>query len=288
MNWASIAMELSVLPLMLYWRTRLLACFLLAGFFASLIWPFRMDMIGPVGLAAVVLIASGAVPGARMQMSGLAWILTFYVGFAAVEVLSDSHSYLYRHIRLPSVLRRLHDWTTNLYSPTARWLTNNVTFFTPKSLFTSQHLANMSAFRVQVQLADGTTVEPVQVFQADRRGGIDTQGWGCTRHFQSCMYEISRMSPGKGDTPPLVTLLLRYALKKTHGVSATLLVSPLDDPQVRWTAASTYSIPPPPPYPWGRLTLLTIEVALAAALAWLFRFAWRKGLMKRLAFVKLT
>jgi hypothetical protein len=289
MNWASIAMELSVLPLMLYWRTRLLACCLLAGFFASLIWPFRMDMIGPVGLGATVLIASSALPGARMQMSGLAWILAFYVGFAGVEVLANNRSSLCRSPGAYSLVSRLHNWAASFDSPSARWLTNNATFFTPKALFSSQHLANIKAFRVQVKTADGTTVEPIRVFNADRTGGVDTQGWGCTRHFQSCMYEISRMSPNgnNGDVPPVVTLLLRYALKKTHGVSATLLLSALDDPQVKWSAVHTYSIPPPPPFPWARLWFLVVELALAVALAWLIRLAWHRGLLRRLAFAKL-
>jgi len=288
MNWASMGMELSVLPLMLYWRTRLLACCLLAGFFASLIWPFRMDMIGPVGLGATVLIGSGAVVGVRMRMSGLAWIMSFYVGFAGVELLSNNQSYLCRTLGAYSLFSRLHDWAASFYSPSARWLTNNATFFTPKALFSSQHLTDISAFRVQVQKADGTIVEPVQVFNPDRTGGVDTQGWGCTRHFQSCMFEISRMSPtSNDDVPPVVTLLLRYALKKTHGVSATLLLSALDDPQVRWTVASTYSIPPPPPFPWARLWFLAFELALAAALAWLLGFAWRRGLLRRIAFARI-
>src|SRR5262249_7623723 len=107
-------------------------------------------------------------------------------------------------------------------------------------------------------------------------------------HFQSCMYEISRMPlDGQGDVPPVVTHLLGYALKKTHGVSATLLLSSLDDPQIRWTAAASYSIPPPPPFPWARLGFLVFELVLAAALAGLFRFAWRRGLVRRLAFAKL-
>jgi hypothetical protein len=287
MNWASITMELSVLPLMLYWRTRLLACFLLGGFFASLMWPFRMDMIGPVGLSAVLLIASAAVTGARMQMSGLGWILTFYVGFAGVELLTENPKDLARFIPYPSLLWRLHNWSVNLYSPSARWLTHNATFFTPKSLFSSQHLTNITAFRVQVKLADGSTVEPVQVFDADRRGGKDTQGWGCTRHFQACMYAISTMPTGNAETPPVVTLLLRYALKKTHGVSATLLVSPLDDTEVQWTAVSTYSMPPSRPFPWVRLWFLAFELSLAVLLAWLLRVAWRRGLVRRLGFAKL-
>jgi hypothetical protein len=287
MNWASVGMELSVLPLMLYWRTRLAACCLLAAFFASLIWPFRMDMIGPVGLAAVALIASGAMPGVRMCMSGLAWIMTFYVGFAGVEVLSDNRSYLSNNLGVHSLFYRLHEWAVSFYSPSARWLTHNATFFTPKALFSTQHLENIRAFRVQVQKADGTIVEPVQVFNADRRGGADTQGWGCTRHFQSCMYEISRWSPEGGDVPPVVTHLMRYALKKAHGVSATILIAGLDDPQAQWKAVHTYSLPPPPPFPWGRLWLLAFELVLAAALVLLFRIAWRRGLVRRLAYVKL-
>ena len=141
---------------------------------------------------------------------------------------------------------------------------------------------------MQVKKAAGTTVEPIQVFNADRGGGVDTQGWGCTRHFQSCMYEISRMSlHGNGDVPPVAILLLRYAFEKTHGVSATLLLSPLDDPQVTWSAVHTYSIPPTVPFPWARLWFLLFELALAAALALLLRPAWRRGLVRRLAFAKL-
>jgi hypothetical protein len=279
MNWASIGMELSVLPLMLYWRTRLLACCLLGGFFASLIWPFRMDMIGPVGLSAVLLIASGSVPGVRMRLSGLAWIMSFYVGFAGVEVLSASDTYLPNNIGPRALFSRLHDWALGFYSPSARWLSHNATFFTPKALFSSQHLTNQNAFRILVKRADGSIVEPVQVFNPDLTGGIDTQGWGCTRHFQAFTY---------GGLPqPVVNLLLRYALKKGRGVSATLLLSQLDDPKVEWKAVYGYAPPPPPPFPRDRLWILIFEFALAASLAWFLRVAWRRGLVRRVAFVKL-
>jgi hypothetical protein len=278
MNWASMAMELSVLPLMLYRRTRLVAALLLAGFFASLIWPFRMDMIGPVGLSAALLVASSAVPGVRMRMSGLAWIMSFYVGFAGVAVLSDPDAYLAKHIGPQSVFSRVNNWAKDFYSPLAEWLTHHATFFTPKSLFSSEHLTNLNAFRVLVKRADGSIVEPVRVFNADRTGGPDTQGWGCTRHFQAFMY---------GGLPqPMVDLLLRYAMKKGRGISASLLLSPLDDPKAEWKVVHAYAIPPPPPFPWGRFWLLIFEVGLAAVLWWLLKLAWRRGLVRRVALAK--
>jgi len=195
-----------------------------------------------------------------------------------VEVLSANDTYLPNNIGPPSLFSRLHDWANGLYSPSARWLSHNATFFTPKVLFSSQHLTNLTAFRVLVKRSDGSIVEPVRVFNPDRTGGVDTQGWGCTRHFQAFMYD--------GNAQPVVNLLLCYAMKKGRGISATLLLSPLDGPEVEWKPVFGYALPPPPPFPWSRLWLLAFELALAAGLAWLLRVAWRRGLVRRIAFAK--
>ncbi len=283
MNWAALGMELSVLPLMLYWRTRIVACAGFLAFFASLIWPFRMDMIGPVGISMVLLVLSGSIWGVRMQMSGLAWIMAFYVGVAGVEVLTP---FLSSRLLPDDISYALRTNASGFHAGTWRWLTGNITFMVPKQLFSSQHLTNLWAFRIVVERADGSTVEPVRVFNPDRTAGPDTQRWGCTRHFQACMYGITG-GEVYGAARQTMDLLLRYAMRQGRGISAKLLVTPLGTDRVQWKEIYAYHAPLPPPFPWNRFAIFVFaSVALGATIV-LFKVGLYRGWIQRIAFVRI-
>jgi hypothetical protein len=246
MNWAALAMELAVLPLMLYWRTRPIACALLGGFFASLIWPCRMDMIGPVGLCIVLVILAGSLPMSRMKMSGMAWIMALYVLIAGTSDISSLPAW--RHFKSREMWKRISFLAGGWYPPSAQWLNYNATMMVPNQLFTSEHIMNINAFRVLVTMPDGTIQEPIRVFTADRKGGPDTQGIACTRHYQSMVYSIGAVLNRRSYPPHSednLDALLTHAIRKAGGVSATLVISPLDKPFDGWTPMRSLKAPRP-------------------------------------------
>src|SRR5262249_15508843 len=157
MNWAAVGMELAALPLMFHPRTRTWACLLYFGFFFSLIWPFRMDMIGPVGVCMTLLVLAGSVEGIRCRMNGLAWALTFYVGIAGADAVIPLVSQRYLPYSTDSTISKS---LADLVSPSIRWLSKNVTMIGRTELFSAQHIAHLYAFRIIVLKADGTTAEP--------------------------------------------------------------------------------------------------------------------------------
>jgi hypothetical protein len=287
MNWAALGMELAALPLMFHPRTRAWACLLYFGFFFSLIWPFRMDMIGPVGICMTLLVLAGSVEGIRCRMNGLAWVLAFYVGIVGADAVIPLMS---RRFLSNSTDLTISKSLADLVSPSFRWLSDNVTMIGRTQLFSAQHIAHLYAFRVIVVKADGTTAEPVRVFNPDRSGGPDTQGLACTRHFQACIYDITANMNIGDNRGPAGIALMKYAIKKAHGVSAKMLVSFLDDKFEGWQEAYNFTPPPPPPpapFPWRRFGLFLAEIIAFMAAFGLLRTAWQRGWFRRLMTAKL-
>jgi hypothetical protein len=229
-NYAGLLMELGALPLMIFRRTRLAACIVMAGFFASLIWPCRMDMIGPVGLCIVLVVLAGSFARSELRMSALGWCMAAYVFIAGSFDVTSALAIGKPAYPMARMWQVVNDGIGAWYPDGARFVNEHVTFMTPNSLFSSPQVTGIWAFRVVVTMPDGARVEPVRVFNADRTGGCDTQGFACTRHYQACIYQLSDYARSNGDGPTeSVDVLMRHAMRRAGGgASATLLVSSLE------------------------------------------------------------
>ena len=249
LNYVTIVVELSILPLVMFRRSRLLACGLLAAFFWGLIFPFRIDWIGPVGLL-VPLAISASTPFAdrlfakeqRVTNDALprrleCWVALFLVVYATVMSTRAVVSVPGRS-PIPERLRRRVDKVINAICPQFVILANaRSTFFSYKGLFSSPHTVGVWAFRVEVESADGSVVEPIQVFKQDLSGGHYTHGLGMPRYYQGCMYPIGYLAMllAKGasvtDAECIVPdHILRYAARNP-GQKARILVCPIAVPR---------------------------------------------------------
>jgi hypothetical protein len=124
------------------------------------------------------------------------------------------------------------------------WVQTETTQQRPAQLFSSQHLVGLWAFRVIVECANGGNREPIQIFDANCRGGRDTQAWGSVRYYQACMYNISYWAADQSRGNPLpsdeqvrtIDALMVYCanLAKEQGSKpreVRLLVRPLTVPR---------------------------------------------------------
>ncbi len=242
MNYAALAMELAILPLMLFRWTRPFACVLLFVFFLSLIWPFRMDMIGPVGICIALTVTAGAIAALaeKQIMPWIGWIMLGYVAVAGTVDLTSVFGAASGWMS-PSQWRAFNFLVAGWYPRSIGWVDEHSTFMRPNPLFVSQQTLNIWAWRVLVKMPDGSTVEPVRVFNADRSGGTSTQAWASTRHYQACVYTISDFanSGGLANTDQ-IDVLMEHAIKRAGGVSASLVVSPLDQPFDGWRSVHDF------------------------------------------------
>jgi hypothetical protein len=246
MNYAALFTEVGALPLMLFRWTRPLACLAILGFFASLIWPFRMDMIGETGICIAMVVLAGAIAalGKKQRLPPLGWVMVVYMLIVGGADLTGVWAGVSRG-NLRKTLEAAHEVLNALDLPILQELNARTTIMTPNSLFAAQHLLNTWAWRVIVKMPDGSTSEPIRVFNRDRSGGPDTQAFGCTRHYQACIYAISAMARRQNvrnvDRWP-VEALMAHAVRKAGGVSAQLIGSPLDEPfSGRWLVICEYS-----------------------------------------------
>jgi hypothetical protein len=231
MNYLALAMELTVLPLLFLRSTRRLACLLMFLFFGMLIWPMRLDMIGLVGLCLTLAVFAGS--GPRLRLSRVGWMMLCYTvisGCHAITAVGYNGKLDRGWITANKIVQNLLPWP-------ARWLNEHMTYIIPKKLFSERHTMGMWAFRILVRTPDGRTVEPIQIFEADKSGGPDTCSLGSTRQFQVCMYNVSsiaarvadRQAPMPADTA-VIDALLWHALRLGGGRKAMLLVSPISVP----------------------------------------------------------
>jgi hypothetical protein len=209
---------------------------LIFGFFASLIYPFRMDMIGETGICLALLSAVGAASALihrSQRLPAVGWLMVVYLtvvgGSDLTTVWGDKSSGLFSN-----ACWTVHGWLQDCIPETAHWVNNNATMLVPNRLFTSHHTLGQYAWRVLVTMPDGSVTEPVKVFLPDRSGGPDTQGFGCTRHFQACAYSIDYSFAGGHEPSDVINALLECCINRSGGVSAVLVTSPLDEPFTNW------------------------------------------------------
>ena len=267
MNYAALGMEVGCLPLMFWRRTRPVAVAMIFGFFASLIYPFRMDMIGEVGLCVSLIALAGALIALRerQKLSGLDWALAFYMTIVGGCDLTHAWGDITSGIAQRTCWF-IHDTLDGWYPQSARWVNDHATQLRDNVLFTSQHTIGICAFRILVTMPDGSTVEPIQVFNPDRTGGRDTQGFGCTRHYQSCIYNIGGFARDRYQRHDDIDVLLTHAVSKAGGVYAQLMVSPLDQSFDAWRVV--HKLTPPQAAlrennaPWLLAGMLGASIAL--------------------------
>jgi hypothetical protein len=179
-------------------------------------------------------------------MPGPAWILVAYVFIVGTFDISSIPAW--GHFKTAGAWVKLNKFVDGWYPPSARWLNANATMMIPNQLFTSRHIMGTNAFRVVVTMPDGSKQEPVQVFTADRKGGADTQGVACTRHYQSMIYVVGaflshdRYPPNSGQ---ILDDFMIHAMRKVGGRSASLVISPLDKPLNGWKEIRTVKAAPP-------------------------------------------
>jgi hypothetical protein len=256
-NYTAMVLEVAVLPLVLFRRTRWLACLCLAAFFGGLVWPLRMDWIGPVGLCIPLAIAASSPTVTRLlARAGLRWNegaaagqprggrwLSYAMGGAVA--LCSAWAVLETPMgtgTAESVRIRVRGPFARFYPDWLNWLNMHSTFISRKVLFTRPHTVGMWAFRVEAQLAGRPPTEPIQVFRPDKSGGNDTRGPGAPRYYQACMYPIASLSwtvSRQGTYSAydfyVVASLLRHAAdlaaRQGQPVKVRLLVSPLVVPR---------------------------------------------------------
>jgi hypothetical protein len=243
-NYVALIFECGTVLLMFFRRTRLIGTALLAGFFASLIWPFRMDMIGPVGLCICLTIAAGAVSPAR-PWPPLAGALAAYIAVVGGELISGVIATTFSgHIHKPAAY--VNAFFKSWLPPAAERLNGKTTAMCHTQLFTSIHTMNIYAWRILVEMPDGSRAEPIRVFNADRSGGTATQAIGSTRHIQAVTYQISDFALFNGKWPhDQIDVLMECAIARAGGKSATLVVSSLDHVfDGKWKPIRTVPEPP--------------------------------------------
>ncbi len=344
-NWIAIVFELCFLFLFLIPRTRWLACVLLAGFFAQLIYPIRIDFIGEFGMTHVLALAAvtpslsmgfrrlvrwkerteGSLSGnSSIESFRRPWLMPagnralamFFAGYVGVHSMfallairydpiydyppvsvaeeepeEDPQSYLLASAKMSQLERwryEIHDqvrWVseTPIYPP-LKELNDNATNIVPKSLFSAGHFFGIYEYRVVVTLRDGTTREPVIVFNEDMTPGPYSAGWGTPRYLQRCMYEVSLAchtlaarpnEPVREDWTFVMNNLINFSITKLPKseqeqiVKVGLLTSPIVVPiefegdarpwlEYPWTTiyefdATTQSyryVDPPTPFPY--------------------------------------
>jgi hypothetical protein len=273
MNYVALFFEIGTLPLMLFRRTRPLACLMLLGFFISMIYPLRLDMIGQVGVCIVLVVLAGTVASLheKQHAPGVSYVLAAYMVLAGGYALTGSWAYVSKG-RLQSVCQTIHDRLNDLYPDSLKSVNEHTTILLPNTLFTSIHTLNQWAWRIVVKMPDGSTCEPVRMFNADRTPGPDTQAWGSTRHYQSVTYRISALARGDPEDYAPIDVLMFVAIKRCGGKYATLEVSPLDQEFTGWKQIKKYFPPrfaepvakPPQPalFVVGLIFLLAVGFAL--------------------------
>jgi hypothetical protein len=227
-NYASMLMEILILPLMLTRWTRPGAVVLLLAFFGGLVWPMRMDFIGEVGLcialavSALILRSPWPAPRRTIAKTCVKWVLTAGVTVCAAQVvlLAGSPWMWLNDLKAPVMYK-----ATRLYRPWLKWANEHATFMVKKILFSRQHFVGIWAFRIEVELEDGRVIEPIQVFREDCSGGWQTQGIGAPRWFQGCMYDLNTTGPA------LARYSCELVAKDARPVKARLLLCPLVMPK---------------------------------------------------------
>jgi HTTM domain len=245
MNYIALAMELAVLPLLFLRNTRWLACVLMFLFFGMLMWPMRLDMIGPVGLCLTLAVWAGAGPALRLSRIG--WGMLIYTLLCSVHAITA----VGYNGKLDPGWITANKLVQNVLPRPARWFNEHLTYMIPKKLFSERHTVGMWAFRILVQTPDGRTVEPIRIFEPDKSGGPDTRSLGSIRQLQVCMYNVSsvatrvadRQSPTPSDTE-VIDALLMHALRLAGGRKARLFVSPIWVPKANEGNTSLWSQAP--------------------------------------------
>jgi hypothetical protein len=221
LNYAAIVLEVSLGFLLMFRPTRWIGCGMLLVFFGGLIFPLRIDWIGLVGLPFAFAIAAAS-PFVTRRLRGdvqrwhlsplrrisrlegaLGGLLIVVVGLNSVHaVLSTPWGF-----DAVEPFRCGGKAWMNRHSPQlAKWINRRCLFIKHKVLFSSPHIVDVWAFRVEVDMPDGTTVEPVQVFFHDKTGGPHTSALGMPRFYQACMYKIGTMAKQMRDGAVLSSL----------------------------------------------------------------------------------
>src|SRR5262249_5116077 len=135
------------------------------------------------------------------KMSARGWCMAVYVFIAGSFDVSRALASSKPAYPMAGMWQVVNDGIGAWYPEGARFVHEHATFMVPNSLFASQHIVGMWAFRVVVAMPDGTEAEPIRMFNPDRTGGRDTQGIASTRHYQACIYQVSNYARSNGDGP---------------------------------------------------------------------------------------
>jgi len=230
LNYAGMVMELLFLPLFLLPRTRALAVALLTAFFAQLVFPLRIDLIGPFGLVLCMAFASllGQTPAApaadpQPQDAPPSWrprlgfvlcgVLTVHIALFSALAFADIR--WFRQTSLPPValgadlpdpsgdpslaehlssgLNRASRAIRARLGPLNR-INRETTQIQRARLFTQVHFFGVYAYRVLLVDEGGERLEPVEVFREDKSAGARSIAPGEPRYFQRLMYDLTRLA----------------------------------------------------------------------------------------------
>ena len=196
-----VGLEIAVLVFFLIPRTRPLSLALLVGFFAGLVAPLRIDIIGEIGLVACVGIASICPSVVRIfrrnQVAEPAraigpfeqvayWYWPAHLAFFWTLTIA---LYLFPKIETPS--RAPASFVDKFPQRVIGRLKSFDRFTTASnvwSVFVGDQLRGTQAYRVRFRLDDGSVVEGARIFEEDGGGGPLSAGFMTTRWPQLPMY----------------------------------------------------------------------------------------------------
>jgi vitamin K-dependent gamma-carboxylase-like protein len=203
-NYVVMVAEYVALPLFIFPRTRRLGVFVMAGFFAGLVFPLRVDPIGEFGLSACVALWSSVAPvrpgptivGSRARRTAIFAIAAgafLLIDFAVLHVTQirltwiDGAPYFVRYpLRLvdrsssvAATTAPLQRPVTNRPKPPIRaraafWATRLISIINTytvrlqlTTVFSSADSRGVYLYRTVFTLDDGRSAEPVEVFHSD-------------------------------------------------------------------------------------------------------------------------